>query len=320
MRNVRTFILLAILISGGCAKPPDAAENSNAAVAPPTISPAVDGRAAKLAELKKKIAPFFELMGPPRKNDWLASFKEPGQTFEEYTAGNPTLPTAARRTIYIQPAGDFTPLEKRVLDLTAEYMRVFYGLPVKMNAPLSLAKVPPAMRRKNPLEGHEQIKAGYFLDDVLPKLLPADAAAFICLTNVDLYPDENWNFVFGQANLETRVGVWSMKRFGRPEKSAEDYMMFLGRTLKVAMHETGHMFSMQHCTKYVCLMSGSNNLPETDRQPLDVCPECMAKIAWGLDYPPAKRYRALAAFWKKLGWRDEEKTSLAKAAAVESAQ
>jgi archaemetzincin len=72
----------------------------------------------------------------------------------------------------------------------------------------------------------------------------------------------------------------------------------LDRTLKIAIHETGHMFSMKHCTKYECLMSGTNNLAETDRRPLDVCPECMAKIAWAFRYDPAERYRRLAEFWR----------------------
>ena len=72
----------------------------------------------------------------------------------------------------------------------------------------------------------------------------------------------------------------------------------LDRTLKIAIHETGHMFSMKHCTKFECLMSGTNHLAETDRRPLDVCPECMAKIAWAFGYDPAVRYRRLADFWR----------------------
>ena len=58
---------------------------------------------------------------------------------------------------------------------------------------------------------------------------------------------------------------------------------FLKRTLKVAAHETGHMFSMRHCTKFECVMSGTNHLAETDRRPIDACPECTAKICWFSD-------------------------------------
>ena len=64
--------------------------------------------------------------------DWLASQKESGETFEEYLASKPTLPTPERRTIYIQPIGKFTAAQKRAVELSAEYMTAFYNLPVKL--------------------------------------------------------------------------------------------------------------------------------------------------------------------------------------------
>lgn len=271
---------------------------------------------AKLIKIKEVIVPFFKPMRV-QEGDWLESFQENGQTFEEYLKSNPTSPTAERQTIYIQPIGDFTEKQREILHLTADYMKAFYNLPVRLNAEQKLQNVPKEMERKSPTERHRQIKSGYFLDELLPKMLPNDAAAFICFTNFDLFPDENWNYVFGQANLQTRVGVWSLWRFGEPEKSANDYKMFLARTLKVAMHETGHMFSMQHCTKYECLMSGSNHLGETDRRPLDVCPECMSKIAWAMKYEPEERYGNLANFWKNKNWQNEQNTFVEKAETVQ---
>lgn len=280
---------------------------------PPQIT---DERSLKIMKFRDSVVPFFTPMGTPEKYDWLASFKESGQTFEEYISGNPTLPTAERRTIYIQPIGEFTASQKRILNLTAEYMKAFYSLPVKLNSVTEIGNVPENLYRKNQSDGVKQIRTTYFLDTVLPKLLPENAAAFICFTNYDLYPDDNWNFVFGQASLQNRVGVWSLSRLGEPDKSTKDYQRFLARTLKIAMHETGHMFSMLHCTKYECLMSGTNGLMETDRRPMDVCPECMAKIVWAMNYEPQKRYENLAEFWKKQGNSDEYETFVKKAKAV----
>ena len=37
------------------------------------------------------------------------------------------------------------------------------------------------------------------------------------------------------------------------------------RSLKVLSHEAGHMFSLHHCTRFECLMNGSNSLDEMDR-------------------------------------------------------
>ena len=55
-----------------------------------------------------------------------------------------------------------------------------------------------------------QVKTGYFLNEVLPGLLPNNAAALIAFTNDDLYPDESMNYVFGQASFDRRVGIWSL--------------------------------------------------------------------------------------------------------------
>ena len=57
------------------------------------------------------------------------------------------------------------------------------------------------------------------------------------------------------------------------------------RTAMTATHETGHMFGIRHCIAYQCGMNGSNHSDERDRQPLEFCPECQAKLWWtcGLD-------------------------------------
>jgi archaemetzincin len=61
------------------------------------------------------------------------------------------------------------------------------------------------------------------------------------------------------------------------------------------------MFSMHHCTKYECVMSGTNHVLETDSRPIDACPECMAKVAWLSGVSPKDRYDRLSAFCKKHG-------------------
>ena len=143
------------------------------------------------------------------------------------------------------------------------------------------------------------------LNDVLKPRLPDDGAAIIALTAMDLWPGKGWNFVFGQASLKARVGVWSMSRFGDPEKSEEAFRLCLLRTLKVATHETGHMISLPHCVLHECNMCGSNHLKETDRHPLALCPECVAKVCWATRTEPAKRYRGLEQFCRAHGLENE---------------
>lgn len=309
----KAWIIPVLLSFGSCFQ----AETQKPEI-PPVIevSQTEEARIERISKTKAKIAPFFKLMGKPQKGDWLETNPEPGETFEQYLKNKPTLPTAERKTIYIQPLGKFSDSQRRVLLVTANYLRAFFNLPVQLMSEKILENVPKEMTRKNLYTGQTQIKTTYFLRDLLPKIIPHDAAALICLTTADLFPEANWSYVFGQADLHGRVGVWSLYRFGNPEKSAAEYKLFLTRTLKIATHETGHMFSMRHCTKYECLMSGMNHLAETDRRPLDVCPECAAKIFWAMPYEPEERYAKLAKFWAEQKFTEEEKLFTRKAEAV----
>jgi archaemetzincin len=308
--DMRAALLFFVLAASACS----ASEPSTANTAAASVKE--DKRSEKLSRQKDAVVRFFSPM-VVRDGDWLASQKEFGETFDEYVASNPMLPSAERRTIYIQPIGKFNTEQKRAMELTAEYMRAFYSLPVKLSPEMPLGDVPKDKQRRIEYKNNLQIRTAYFLDDVLPKLLPSDAAALIAFTNYDLYPGDTWYFVFGQATFSERVGVYSLYRLSDKTASLPNEKdRLLTRALKIAMHETGHMFSMKHCIKYECLMSGTNHLDETDRRPLDNCPECMAKLAWAMNYDPVERYNNLAAFWEKNGRPDEAKLFRKKAAAV----
>jgi archaemetzincin len=247
------------------------------------------------------IRPFYRPMGEPEPMDWLSFYPEPGQTFAEYLASNPNLPKGRRRVIYVRPLGELTAAQLRIVELTADYLERFFHLPAKVQPVLLLANVPAGSRRFNASLGTEQIKSGYLLHSVLAPLLPSDAVASIGLTASDLYPNEKMNFVFGQASLRDRVGVWSLHYLGEPDKDEREFRACLVRALKIASHETGHMFSIRHCTRYECAMNGSNSLLEVDRHPLDTCPECMAKICWATGCDPRERFERLASFFARHG-------------------
>jgi archaemetzincin len=255
----------------------------------------------------KAVEPLNTPMLAPLPNDWLASYQEDGQTFTEYLRCNPVLPDEKRKIIYIQPLGIFTESQRKIVTLAADYLSRFYNLPIKFNEDLPLTLIPKQARRKYPFgDHHEQIQTGYVMNELMIPRLADDAVVMLTFTASDLFPDPEWNYVFGMASMKDRVGVWSINRFGDPDKS-EEYQQCLIRTLKLASHETGHMFSMPHCTKYECNMSGVNHLSEDDRRPMDACPECMAKICWGLKYDPVQRYQKLSEFFQAQGLLKEQK-------------
>ncbi|MDX1679689.1 MAG: archaemetzincin [Akkermansiaceae bacterium] len=264
-------------------------------------------RAEAFVPIIGKLRPLHQPLGPPKPGEWLANNKEPGQTFRQYVTQDPIRPTDKRGTICILPIGDFTEDQLKVVKLTAEYMEIFYSLPVKMMDALPDDEIPEHARRVHPTWGDRQFLSTYILDEVLKARLPKDGCVILGLTATDLWPGDGWNFVFGQASIRERVGVWSIYRKGDPSLSEDAFRLCLLRTIKTAVHETGHMFSIRHCTAYECLMCGSNSLPESDGRPVAFCPECMAKVCWVTKADPLERMKKLAAFCKEQGFESDLK-------------
>ena len=265
--------------------------------------PAADAQSARdktaLAEVEAKLKLLAQPLRKPQAGDWLAEHKEAGQTFAEYLAARPVRKSEQLRTIYICQIGDFSPEQEQVLDIACEYLGVVYQVPVKRQSKLALADIPARARRIHPRWGDKQILTTYVLDEVLERSRPDDALAYLAFTSSDLYPQDDWNFVFGQAKLRQRVGVWSIYRFGDPAASDAEFKQCLRRTLSTASHETGHILTIQHCTAFACNMNGSNSLPESDRQPLHFCPVCLRKVCWNLQVDPTEYLAELEAFCRK---------------------
>jgi len=79
----------------------------------------------------------------------------------------------------------------------------------------------------------------------------------------------------------------------------------LRRSCHILAHETAHMFGIQHCIWYHCVMNGSNHLDEFDAQPLHLCPVDLRKLQWSVGFDVRERYRRLLAFYTQAGFRDE---------------
>ena len=113
-------------------------------LARPTAPAEPTTKSATTAELKKTMAtlrPLHKTLGKPKAGDWLARYKEPGQTFDEYRQCDPALPRGKRRVLYVQPLGDFNDTQRKIITLTAQYMGLYFNLPVKVNAEIWRASV-----------------------------------------------------------------------------------------------------------------------------------------------------------------------------------
>jgi archaemetzincin len=137
---------------------------------------------------------------------------------------------------------------------------------------------------------------------------------------VDLYPASSWNFVFGQATLSDRVGIYSLARFDPPAVFAGEGELHgrgLERACKVLTHEAGHMFGIRHCIAWACVMNGSNHLGELDRQPSHLCPVDLRKLQHATEFDVAKRYARLAVVSEELGFLDAATWNRERAASLD---
>jgi archaemetzincin len=112
----------------------------------------------------------------------------------------------------------------------------------------------------------------------LARALPPDAAKLLAVTSRDLFIPV-LTFVFGQAQLNGRVGVVSLARlrqefYGLPP----DPGVFLARAVKEALHETGHLFGLVHCNDTACAMSLSTGVRQIDRKEAAFCKPCTGRL------------------------------------------
>jgi archaemetzincin len=249
----------------------------------------------------------FQPVPVPGPQDWLAVHREPGQMFDDFRRSQPNRPDARRRIIYLQPLGDFRAQQSPSLEMLRQYAAEFFQMEVKALAPIRIS-ASGVTSRTNSMTDRRQILTGDVLRWLQGKL-PGDAFCLLGITMEDLYPEASWNFVFGQASLNERVGVYSFARYDPAfygEDRGKDYQkLILQRSMKVLTHETGHMFGLTHCIYFHCVMNGSNHLQESDRRPLHLCPVCLRKLQFSVGFDVVKRYEELAQIERQAGLEDE---------------
>jgi archaemetzincin len=248
----------------------------------------------------------FSAIPEPGPADWLSAHKEKGQTYRQFVDSGPNLPRGIRRKLYIQPLGKFDKDKAPSIKVLQEYTAAYY-YPMQV---VVLPPIDPANIRGRENGGRRQLLTTDVLD-ALEKRLPADAYSMLGLTMTDLYAGEGWNFVFGQARLRARVGVFSFARYhpsfrgGKVEDEETVKRLVLKRAAKVLTHETGHMFGVKHCVHFHCNMNGANNLVEADASPMHLCPVCLRKLHHAVRFDPVARYKKLLKFCQQYGLKEE---------------
>jgi archaemetzincin len=121
----------------------------------------------------------------------------------------------------------------------------------------------------------------YFSSAILLKLREVGRGVgdrVLGVTAHDLYVP-SLNFVFGEADLESRVAIVSVCRLSQEFYGlSEDIDRFKERALKEAVHELGHTYGLGHCANPLCVMHFSNSLLDTDIKKASFCPQCEKRL------------------------------------------
>lgn len=235
-------------------------------------------------------------LNQPVLGEWLYEHKESGQSLEQYKKSNPFKPKDSTYAIYLQPIGEFSSIHKSALELTRAYIEIFFQQKTILLPNLSDKNIPDSALRDR--GDYYQIFAPYILNKVLVSKTPKNGIALMAFTEKDLYPNNQWNFVFGLASYKDRIGVTSIYRLYEKRDIDSNFNQYLRRLCQISSHEIGHMMSLKHCISAKCLMNGSNSLYETDNSPNRLCSSCQKKLFWNLRYDNEKRLKELINFSK----------------------
>jgi len=259
------------------------------------------------------LIPHFGPLPKPGPTDWLAEHDEDGQAYDTYLSQPKNLVDEKRKVIYIQPLGKG--IDKTFLQNLKKFVQAYYyGLEVKLLTAIKMDKLEADSR-----QSEETGKIQYNATQILKKLetkLRSDAYCLIAICMEDLYPRDEWNFVFGLASMKNRTGIFSFARYQEDfydqqndeseERPDVDDAHLLWRSLKVMVHEIGHMFGLRHCIYFNCIMNGSNTLEENDKKPIFMCPVCIRKLQYNVKFEFYDRCKALQNVCLEIGEEFEE--------------
>jgi len=169
-------------------------------------------------------------------------------------------------TISLVPLGK---IDQQLLEKLGLHFEEILPANVQISNPLPIPKGTYNSHRK-------QFNSTAILSYLLTQLTDYDR--FLAIADVDLFA-YGLNFVFGEADVLHRIAIISLTRLRQEFYGLhEDQNLFFLRSLKEAVHELGHTYSLAHCTNPKCVMHFSNSLSDTDLKSYKFCEMCKSKL------------------------------------------
>ncbi|CAF1405609.1 unnamed protein product [Rotaria sordida] len=284
---------------------------------------------------------FNSLPNPTNDLDWLANYKEKGQTYRKFLDESPFLDDnySLKKYIYLTLLDNDDLLSLLNIDHLINYTQRFFQMEVKllplftniywnntkkkwictMKGRNDLIKEITLRTRYNSTTEHSQIYVDNILN-LLKRSVPSDARCLVAITLHDLYSDESDLFIAGLAHGNCHVAAFSFFRYDPRLKFGDEFwydwkikktqsklmsIIILLRSCRLLTHEIGHLLGIGHCIYYGCLMNGSGHLQEDFSQPLFLCPIDLRKLSQLANFDFIQRYEKLLDFCTENQFNDE---------------
>lgn len=278
----------------------------------------------------------------PDIEDWALEDDWEPQTVADFDTSERWKVSKSRRTIFIQPlaynsasALSGHPSIQQLADFTSNY----FGLPVKIQEPLEISFRGPKTAfiddfkvATSPNEFGEKRLSVLSVMDYLFENLPASAYCVLAITDLDIYEDASLrggSAIMGRGSGD-RVGILSLYRFdpnlsakipvkrGSKAKAAtidltadeivpteQSLAKWMLPACKTLAHESMHMFGLDHCTHFLCVMNANVSPLDDGKDPIHLCPVCLRKLYNSAKLNLEERFGSLRTLYRDLGWADE---------------
>ena len=166
-------------------------------------------------------------------------------------------------TIGVVSLGQTPPLVSKVI---AAHISGYYNLDARV--------LPP---QEHPAYAFDKQRLQYNAGTILQTIrtIPFDGYhKIVGILNIDIFVPI-FEHVYGEARQGGRHAIVSLYRLGQHlEASSVGQAHLCERAAKVALHELGHLFNLQHCDNPHCLMHFSGALEDLDGLTFNLCRYC----------------------------------------------
>jgi archaemetzincin len=170
---------------------------------------------------------------------------------------------AENKTIGILPVGSIAEPAPQII---AAHISGYFNLDARVLPPLDLPAT--AFHRQR-----AQYDAGRLIR-FLESYPTAEVLKRIAVVDVDIFVPI-FTHVFGESRQGGNAAVVSLFRLRGPSQPPPHSQAdIFTRVAKVALHELGHLFNLQHCSNRKCLMHFSGALEDLDGLTFNLCRYC----------------------------------------------